>query len=256
MTATSAFFDRRKLAISHISSRILRGELGPGIHLDSTMLAKEIGVSITPVREAMSALEIIGVVEHMPRLGMLVRRMSAEDVADLFELRELHEGFAAARVAERIEGGTLDKLRRHCQAMRDCLRSWRRDIDSAHIGGITGLLPADLGFHHTIICASGNRQLVKIFDNCQILTRICQLGAANDLRGRPFYEAQFGNWIEHMRIYHAIRRRDTVRARRLMETHIADAKKRFLARYVEPNLSVIAWPKADQAQVANMETLD
>src|SRR5271169_1260355 len=98
-------------AYEHIRKRLLSGDLAPGASLSPALLAKEIGISHTPVREAISQLESEGLVERLPRLGARVRLIDRRELEELFELRETLEADAAAWAAERISEEQIVALR-------------------------------------------------------------------------------------------------------------------------------------------------
>ena len=101
----------KKLAYDHIRMNLFNGNLSPGMLLSPVTLAKEIGVSHTPVREAISQLESEGLVEQLPRVGARVKVIDRRELEELFDLREMLEGGAAAKAAERITAGEIAELR-------------------------------------------------------------------------------------------------------------------------------------------------
>jgi DNA-binding GntR family transcriptional regulator len=107
---------------TRLREAILAGELPPGSHLSVPELARRLGVSRTPVREAVSALERAGLAELRPRYGAVVLGGGRDDLTDLFELREALDGMAARLAATRMSAAERSQLRhimkRHTLAVR------------------------------------------------------------------------------------------------------------------------------------------
>src|SRR5438093_3385408 len=128
---------------------ILSGRLGPGTRIIETRLAQELGVSQAPVREALRDLELFGFVVSSPFRGTQVRKISPEDLLEIYPVRAALEGVAARAAATRIAEATLAELEELIGAMREAAA---RNDHRAHVD-------ADFAFHHAIIKASGNRML-------------------------------------------------------------------------------------------------
>ena len=107
----------KQRAYDHIRDKLMVGELAAGCRLSNRALAREIGISIIPVREAISQLVSEGLLEHKPRVGTFVVEPSRQEIAELCELREALEAYAASRAAERISDGELAEMQRCCDAM-------------------------------------------------------------------------------------------------------------------------------------------
>src|SRR5688572_17957425 len=105
---------------------ILRGELAPGERLAEVALAERLGVSRTPIRQALPALAREGLLAAAGRRGFVVRSFSPEDVLDAIETRGLLEGLAARRVAERGAGKELLEKLKVCLAEGDSILANRR----------------------------------------------------------------------------------------------------------------------------------
>lgn len=108
-------------AYDSLLGRITRGELGSGAFLVEADLAREIGVSRTPVREAIKRLTAEGLVHSAGRRRATVRNFSEGRVQELFELRARLEGYAAHRAATRITAEQLDELRKLASGMEACV---------------------------------------------------------------------------------------------------------------------------------------
>ncbi|HSP74486.1 MAG TPA: GntR family transcriptional regulator, partial [Gaiellaceae bacterium] len=100
-----------------IRQAIMDGRLRPGQRLTETGLAKDLGISRTPVREALRVLQTEGLVESTPYQGSTVRTYDVEDLDDMYQLRALLEGHAARRAAQRITRDGVEQLRESCARM-------------------------------------------------------------------------------------------------------------------------------------------
>ena len=121
-----------------IRDAIIDGRLAPGERLKEVELATELGISRTPVREALLVLQTEGLVEAVPNRGATVRAHTAEDLDDLYQLRALLEGYAARRAATRITEEDVARLARELRALR---RACRRTTTCATLVKRERLLP-------------------------------------------------------------------------------------------------------------------
>ena len=134
---------------------ILRGDLQPGERLMEIRLANRLGVSRTPVREAIRMLELEGLVINLPRRGAQVSRITEKDLHDVLEVREGLEEIAVGLACERISAPELDEL---CRASR---------VFEQLVGSddVTALAEADEAFHGIIYSATRNDRLVQLINN-------------------------------------------------------------------------------------------
>ncbi|HET6885594.1 MAG TPA: GntR family transcriptional regulator [Rubrobacteraceae bacterium] len=137
---------------------ILEGEYGPDERLVEGQLAERLGVSRTPIRQALTMLEAEGLVEITPNKGAVVCSFSVEDVWDIYDLRAVLEGHAARRAAGRIKEEELSRLRDVVEVMETI--SPGRFAD--HGEESRWLVAANQDFHGTIVAASRNGRLEKL----------------------------------------------------------------------------------------------
>jgi DNA-binding GntR family transcriptional regulator len=130
--------------------RILRGELEPGERLVETRLARELGTSQAPVREALRDLQSLRLVESEPFRGARVRAVDDEQLLPVFPVRMVLEELAAREAAERANGD-VRSLERELEAMREAAarEDWRTQISH------------DLGFHRAVVELAGNEPLLQ-----------------------------------------------------------------------------------------------
>jgi DNA-binding GntR family transcriptional regulator len=139
---------------------ILNGRVAPGDRIIEARVAKEFAVSQAPVREALRDLDVLGFVESSPFRGAVVRRISAEELLQLYPIRAVLEGLAAREAATRIRPATLRKLQKLLATMRSV----------AAEGDERLAVQTDFAFHLTIVEASENRLLQQIWDRMRLAT--------------------------------------------------------------------------------------
>jgi DNA-binding GntR family transcriptional regulator len=220
--------DSKGEAYTRLRSMLLGGEVRPGQRLSHRALAKDLGLSRSPVREALLALEAEGIIEHRPQSGVYLRDVSVRELDELYDMRELIEPYAAGRAADVADAAQITHLSRVCDDF-DALVS-RPDfvdwVDAPENRRRLSMLDRD--FHTTILTAAGNRVARQFFENAQVLSLVVSWNflkadsATIAARAVPTSK-------QHRRIYEAIRTRDSATAARLMQEHIAGMKDRVLA---------------------------
>jgi len=207
---------RRRLvddATQALREAILEGRIESGARLRQTDLAARLGISRTPIREALGRLEHEGLIELLPQGGVRVALLRAEEAVELYDLREVLDGLAARLAAERAEPPSLARLGRALRRMAEC-------VERGDPGPWFG---AHVAFHEEIVRAAGNRHLQR-------------LGATVRLSIRHFHplllkteDRLAAAYREHRAIHEAIAARDGVAAERLARAHIQSAKAIVLA---------------------------
>jgi DNA-binding GntR family transcriptional regulator len=196
---------------------ILTLALPPGRMLVESQLARRFRVSKTPVREALALLDQEGLVEIMPRRGILVTAITVRDVREMFELRMALEGAAAQLAATRITAAEFERLealvRQSRAALADApaVRPTDRKV-------LKRLLDTNREFHLTIARASGNARLVRLVERTlDDMMRLIAIG----------YEIG-----EHVEILAALRTGDGEQARAMMINHVRTTLESVLKREV------------------------
>ena len=137
---------------------ILDGEYGPNERLIEEQLAERLGVSRTPVRQALTMLQSEGLVEIAPNRGAVVCSFGVEEVWDIYDLRAILEGHAARRAADKIEAGELARLRELAEEMEGlCDREFAGREEEIQL-----LVALNNEFHGIIITASRNQRLGRL----------------------------------------------------------------------------------------------
>lgn len=206
-------------AYRHIRRKLLDGSVPPGSRLSYGTIGKEIGVSATPVREAVGQLASEGFIDLVPQLGAVVRELTREEAIELYELREALESYAAAHAADRITGRLLAELRENLEkslALVNQVKVAGQETADAEVANqFHGL---DLAFHMTIIEASKNRRMLKVVGDSHILTRIFQ--ADRHSFNLSILES---TQSEHEAIAAAIESRDSEQSYEAMKNHIKNS---------------------------------
>lgn len=189
-------------AYDRLRRAIVDGDVRPGAALVETQVAEQLGMSRTPVREALKVLARDGLLDVAPARGYFVPQRSIDDLRELFEIREALEGMAARHAASRAtdaEIKALDALCRRYERGRG-LDNWNR----------TGT-----EFHAAIVAASRNARLAAVLDGLKaqiVLTRHSALKSVSSRRAETI--------DEHRAILHAIERREADDAERQARRHV------------------------------------
>jgi DNA-binding GntR family transcriptional regulator len=218
-----------------IQARVLSGAIATGTRLRQETLAAEFGVSRTPVREALRKLQASGLVEVLPRRGALVRRPTARDVREAYEVRAELEGLAAALAASRIRDGELRRLREAQELFRHSVASllvWRKrrsDNEPLRMEAHDEWISANDSFHLAIQEAAGNRRLrTTLADLHQSFPRDLTWIVLGE--NAKLLE---DNVAQHEAILAAIERHDPVGSRAAMVEHVLRAGQLVTRRFEE-----------------------
>lgn len=192
-----------------IRDDILEGHYETGAFLVETKLAEELGVSRTPIREALKQLELEDLVVSIPNKGVTVQGISEHDITDMFTIRHLLEGQAAYWAAERINAEQMNKLT-ETVALMDM---YTERNDAANLARL------DTQFHDTIFSASNSRMLKHILTSLHQNTQRARRSSLS------VPERSHKSTEEHRAILKAIEAHDAQQAKTLMEAHIMNVKK-------------------------------
>lgn len=203
----------RELVFEALREAIITGRLRPGERLMEVQVAEALGVSRTPVREAIRMLELEGFVLMMPRKGAYVADISIKDIASVFEIRRALEGLAAELAAERATEQHMERLERILVELAECVEN----SDVQHF------VELDTEFHATVYEASRNDRLAPIVSLLrEQIQRFRTRTLSNPGRMRVALE-------EHRGLVEALGDRDVDRARQLASDHIESAENLLMA---------------------------
>lgn len=160
-------------AYEHLRSKLISGEYQPGTRLLYGPIGKQLGISATPVREAVGQLAKEGLIELIPQLGAVVRKIERQELIELYELREAFEPYAAAKAAERASELQLERINTQLELMIDLTEQVAEQARPiANKRTTQRFEQADFAFHMLIIAATGNQTLVRTAENSHVLTRV------------------------------------------------------------------------------------
>jgi DNA-binding GntR family transcriptional regulator len=167
VTLQSPAVERRRhptmaeVALAELQDSILSGELAPGSPLRLEELAARLGMSISPVREAVRRLESLGLAVHVPHRGARVSELALDDLRDTYEVRLVLEPLAVRRAAQRFTARDAEAARARLDEYADAHE--RADLRAAR--------EAHTGFHFTLYRASGSEWLLRLirpaWENCE-----------------------------------------------------------------------------------------
>lgn len=212
-------------ATEMIRQAILDGRLAPGQRLTEERLAGELGISRTPVREALKVLQSEGLVDAAPNRSATVRAYEPADLDDMYQLRALLEGHAARRAASRLSDEQLLELRASCD---------RFETLSA-ADDLRELVRENFVFHNTILAAAGDTRLAGM------VRQVVELPLV--YKSYVWYSPEQARISQHYhrQICRALERRDAERAELVMKEHVLEARDVLIAHVqVERSLAARA----------------
>lgn len=204
----------RDVVFNTLRQGILKGELKPGERLMEIHLANRLGVSRTPIREAIRMLELEGLVTMVPRKGAEVARISKQDLRDVLEVRRSLDSLAVSLACDRI----TDEEK---QALLKAENEFEKAITTKDA---TTIAEADVKFHDVILKASKNGRLVQMVNNLAERVYRYRLEYIKDSRNHERLIE------EHRRIMEFVEAGDAKNARNAIETHIDNQEKNIISQ--------------------------
>lgn len=206
----------RDVVFENLRTAILDGNLKAGQRLMEVQLAEQLGVSRTPIREAIRKLELEGLVVMLPRKGAYVANMSFKDLIDVLEIRASLEGLAASLASERRRDEDIVELERVAKEFEKSVRE--TNIDN--------VLKKDVEFHEKIFIMANNKKLY------QLITSLWEQVHRFRVTYVSNYEASLSLVDEHNRILEAIKEGDSELAKKYATEHIELAEQFFMENTV------------------------
>ncbi|GAL17271.1 GntR family transcriptional regulator [Vibrio maritimus] len=198
---------RSEVAYQKLLQAIRHGELTPGTRVREIEVAEMLGISRTPVRDAIRRLESDGLLIHLPRQGAVIKQLDQKEVIELYEVREVLEGTAAryaARHASEIELAELEDF---------------NDIMLSNANDPIKVAEANRLFHQALYRAGNNRYLIDALNS--LSNALTLLGGTTLQEGERTQTA----YQEHQAIIDAIRQRDGDKAEQAARHHIQQAHR-------------------------------
>lgn len=218
-------FKRRSLGrevTTHLKRMVVAGELKPGNRLVEERLARDLGISRTPVREALHRLEQEGLLTKRPRGGYLVRPLTPEEVKDALGVRSVLEGYVAELAAKGAQAEVLERLEVNVAAFEQALA----DRDDQRLTSLNS------EFHLLLYQAAGSPLLIRMLGELQeIVERI----------SRAIYcSVDAGLWSEddHCNLLEAIKAGQAEEAASLAKNHVTHGAQWILSRMIDEKLEL------------------
>ena len=194
----------RDVVFNTLRKAILRGELKPGERLMEIQLANKLGVSRTPIREAIRKLELEGLVLMIPRKGAEVAEITIKDLEDVLEVRAALEELAVCDACENI---TEEQI----LALKEAADNFQAALES---DDLVKCAETDMAFHEIIYSATNNKRLLQILNN---LREQMYRYRVEYLKDETIYPRLLK---EHKDIAESLRRKDKSRASETMREHV------------------------------------
>ena len=202
----------RRKTYEYLREKLLNGEIPPSQHLIEAKIAKELGTSRTPVREALHSLELEGLIESIPRVGYVVKSISEQEVEEICEMRMAIEGVAARWAIEKAYKKLVEELEKNISIAEEKVSK----------GDVRSFVDMDARFHEIISKFSGSKRLLEL---AQTLRR-------HMLRYRIQSIYSVDNVLSaiegHKGIARAIRKRDLEEVNQAIRHHMEQSKSDIL----------------------------
>lgn len=206
------FLPLRDVVFNTLRKAILTGELKPGERLMEIHLANRLGVSRTPIREAIRKLELEGLVIMIPRRGAEVAQITEKSLKDVLEVRRALDALCVELACDRISDGEKEQLKKACDEFARATTT--KDA--------TVIAKADVAFHDIIVQATGNQRLIQLINNLsEQMYRYRFEYIKDEIRHDSLIE-------EHRIIYESIVRRDREKAAATAKLHIDNQEKSII----------------------------
>lgn len=206
------FLPLRDVVFNTLRQAILTGDLKPGERLMEIHLANKLGVSRTPIREAIRKLELEGLVTMIPRRGAEVAQITEKSMSDVLEVRRAVDALCVELACERISDEALEALKEACGGFEEAVKS----------GDVKKIAQADVAFHDIIVRATGNQRLVQLVNTLSEQMYRYRFEYIKDV-------SQHGSLVEeHRIIYESLLKKDKQTASEAAKLHIDNQEKTII----------------------------
>ncbi|MCR1971046.1 GntR family transcriptional regulator [Clostridium cochlearium] len=204
----------REIILEELRAAIFDKKLKEGDRLVENNIAKSMGVSRTPVREALRQLEIEGLAINIARKGTLVKGISKEDIMEIYDIREVLEGLA-------VRGACLNISRKEIFRLKEIIKIMRKSINE---NDTDKYIKSHNEYNRIILDASKNKRLVSNLEYIyEYLKSMRKVTLSNEVRREKAL-------LEHNSIVEAIEKGDEVLAEKLARDHVINAKNAFMRK--------------------------
>lgn len=219
LNSNEDFLPLRDVVFDTLRQAILTGQLQPGERLMEIHLAEKLGVSRTPIREAIRKLELEGLVTMIPRRGAEVAQITEKNLKDVLEVRRALDALCAELACDRITNEEKSKLKEACNAFEKATRTKDARV----------IAQADVALHDIIVEATGNERLVQLIHNLSQQMYRYRFEYIKD-------ESQHDILVkEHRVIYESIINNDKETAAKAAKLHIDNQEASILRQIREEN---------------------
>jgi DNA-binding GntR family transcriptional regulator len=199
----------RKQVYEHLRDQILNHTIEPSSRLVEAKIAKELGISRTPIREALHLLEKDGFVESIPRVGYTVKGLDQDELDEIFEIRLVIEKLVCIRAIEKIDAASIQQLEKNIAETEKALED-----NTPH-----RFLDCDEEFHEILVKSAGSKLL---FDLCLQLRRLMLRYRAASVKALPSLHSALEG---HKRIVQCIKQKDATRLQTELIQHLNYSKE-------------------------------
>ena len=202
----------RRKVYDFLREQLLSGAIPPHERLIETKIAQEVGISRTPVREALHNLELEGLIESIPRVGYVVKAISRDEIEEICKIRTINECLAARWAMQRITPRELQALEKNLSVSEE----------EARQGNARSFIELDAEFHEIVARASGSERLLEL---CQMLRRhMLRYRIESIFNAENVIQAIAG----HRRIFECIAKKDEACIEQAVKDHLETAKQDVL----------------------------
>lgn len=212
--AIDNYLPLRDVVFITLREAILKGELEPGERLMEIALAQKLGVSRTPIREAIRKLELEGLVVMAPRKGAEVAEITLKDVKDVLEVRKNLEDLAVELACKKATEEDIEEMK----------RAHEEFIKTLSQKDLTVIAEADVKFHDVIYKTTDNKRLIQILNNLREQMYRYRLEYIKDEKKRMIVTD------EHLQIIEAIKNKDVDSAKEYIQVHINNQEKTIVEK--------------------------
>ncbi len=202
----NAYLPLRDVVFHTLREAILKGELKPGERLMELQLAAKLGVSRTPIREAIRMLELEGLAVTVPRKGAQVAKMTEKDLEDVLQIRRALDELAVSLACDNMTEDILEQLH----------EALLRFAESTRMGNVKQIAQTDMAFHEVIYQAADNPKLVSLLNN---LREQMYRYRVEYLKKDDVYPVLIE---EHEKIYEGLKRKDKETVVRIVGNHVVN----------------------------------
>ncbi|MDE6909304.1 MAG: GntR family transcriptional regulator [Lachnospiraceae bacterium] len=212
MIKDDEYLPLRDVVFKTLRQEILTGKLKPGERLMEIQLANKLGVSRTPIREAIRKLELDGLVIMIPRRGAEVAQITLKDLKDVMEVRCALDVLAIELACERMGRDERNKLYQACENFREAVKT--KDTRK--------LAEADVAFHDAIVLSTGNTRLIQLVSNLSEQMYRYRFEYLKDATSHEMLQQ------EHMEMYQSILKKDKAAAASVVRKHINNQEEAII----------------------------